>query len=121
MPVLPFIEDNEENIRSIIKSAKDAGADFIYPAFGVTLRNNQREWYFDRLKELFPGADLEKEYIKRYGNQYQCTSPQARKNCGRFFQKMCENNQILYRMPDIIHSYKKNYEMTQLSLFDSLL
>lgn len=117
MPVLPLLEDNEENILSIVKAAHETGANFIYPSFGVTLRNNQREWYFDRLKEQFPEQDLAAEYIKRYGNSYGCTSPRA-KSLWNLFSKECQRYGILYEMPDIIHSYKKNYEITQLSLFD---
>ncbi len=117
MPILPFLEDSEDNILSIIKAAHEAGANFIYPAFGVTLRNNQREWYFDRLREQFPDRDLVTEYMKRYGNNYQCTSPRSKK-LWQVFSKECERYGILYRMPDIIHSYKKNYQITQLSLFD---
>lgn len=117
MPVLPLLEDNEENILSIVKAAHETGANFIYPSFGVTLRNNQREWYFDRLKEQFPERDLAAEYIKRYGNSYGCTSPRA-KSLWNLFSKECQRYGILYEMPDIIHSYKKNYEITQLSLFD---
>ncbi|WP_124066814.1 radical SAM protein [Clostridium sp. E02] len=117
MPVLPFLEDNEDNIRSVIKEAHHAGANFIYPAFGMTLRNNQREWYFDRLKEQFPEQDLVTEYIKVYGNRYQCTSLRAKK-LWQVFAQECERYQILYRMDDIIHSYKKRYKVTQLSLFD---
>ena len=117
MPVLPFLEDHEENIRSIINAAKETGADFIYPAFGVTLRNNQREWYYDRLRELFPGEHLDEKYMKQYQNNYQCTSPKARK-LWQMFSEECEHSRILYKMPDIIHSYKKNYQITQLSLFD---
>jgi DNA repair photolyase len=117
MPVLPLLEDNEENILSIVKSAHETGANFIYPSFGVTLRNNQREWYFDRLKEQFPEEDLAAEYIRRYGNSYGCTSARA-KSLWSLFSKECQRYGILYQMPDIIHSYKKNYEVTQLSLFD---
>jgi len=117
MPVLPFLEDHEENIRSIINAAKETGADFIYPAFGVTLRNNQREWYYDRLRELFPGEHLDEKYMKQYKNNYQCTSPKARK-LWQLFSEECERGRILYKMPDIIHAYKKNYQITQLSLFD---
>lgn len=117
MPVLPFLEDHEDNIRSIITAAKEAGADFIYPAFGVTLRSNQREWYYDRLRELFPGENLAEQYMKRYGNNNQCTSPGARK-LWQVFSEECSRNRILYKMPDIIHAYKKKYQITQLSLFD---
>lgn len=117
MPMLPLLEDNEDNILSIVKAAHETGANFIYPSFGVTLRNNQREWYFDRLKEQFPEQDLAAEYIRRYGNSYGCTSPKA-KSLWNLFSKECQRYGILYQMPDIIHSYKKNYEVTQLSLFD---
>lgn len=117
MPVLPFLEDHEDNILSIVKAAHETGARFIYPAFGMTLRNNQREWYFDRLRELFPEQDLVSEYIRQYGNSYECTSPAARK-LWQVFSGECQRYGILYRMDDIIHSYKKRYAVTQLSLFD---
>ncbi len=117
MPVLPFLEDNEENILSIVKAAHETGARFIYPAFGMTLRNNQREWYFDRLREQFPQQDLVSDYIRQYKNSYQCASPKAKK-LWQVFSRECERYGILYRMKDIIHSYKKNYQITQLSLFN---
>lgn len=117
MPVLPFLEDNEGNILSIVKAAHDVGANFIYPGFGVTLRNNQREWYYDRLREQFPQQDLVGDYIRRYGNRYQCTSPKAGK-LWQVFSSECQRYGILYQMKDIIHAYKKKYEVTQLSLFD---
>ncbi len=117
MPVLPFLEDSEENVLAIVRRAHETGARFIYPAFGMTLRNNQREWYFDKLEEIFPGRNLAKQYMKRYGNQYECRSPRARTLWNKFTQE-CVKYGILYDMKDIIHSYKKNYEVTQLSLFD---
>ena len=79
MPVLPFIEDSRENVGEIIRKAKDAGARFIYPAFGMTLWGNQRAWYYRKLDELFPGEGLAEAYRKRYGDYYECTSPKARK------------------------------------------
>lgn len=117
MPVLPFLEDSEENIRAIVRQAHEAGAVFIYPAFGMTLRQNQKIWYFDKLKELFPEQDYVSKYVKAYGNSYRCTSPKARKlwNC---FTEDCTRYGILYNMKDIVHFYKSKYEMTQLNLFD---
>lgn len=35
MPVLPFLEDNVENVRAVAEAA-EAGARFVYPAFGMT-------------------------------------------------------------------------------------
>ena len=115
MPVLPFLEDTEENILSIIKLAHENGARFIYPAFGVTLRQNQREWFFNKLDEIFPS--IKEKYITQFGNSYECRSPKAKELWG-IFKKECDRLGILYKMEDIIKAYKKGYGETQLSIFD---
>jgi DNA repair photolyase len=115
MPVLPFIEDNEENIRSIINFAHENGAKFIYPAFGMTLRQNQREWYYNKLDIFFPG--IKEKYIRQYGNAYECPSPNS-KELWNLFKRECSRLGILYKMGDIIKEYKKGYEREQLSFFD---
>lgn len=117
MPVLPYLEDTEENVLSIVRRAHETGAKFIYAAFGMTLRNNQKEWYFDRLNEIFPGEQLPERYMKRYGNAYECRSPRARTLWNLFAQE-CQKYGILYDMKDIVHAYKREYQITQLSLFD---
>lgn len=117
MPVLPFLEDSKENVGEIIARAEDVGAKFIYPAFGMTLRGNQREWYYDKLERLFPGEGLAEKYSRQYGSYYECRSPKA-KGLWEYFVRECEKRGIVYRMQDIIHGYKKKYEITQLSLFD---
>ena len=115
MPVLPFIEDNLENVGEIVRRAKDAGARFIYPSFGVTLRGNQRVWYYQKLEELFPGQGLVEAYQKRFGEAYECRSPKAAK-LWAYFTEECEKRQILYRMEDIISQYKRPYRIEQMSL-----
>lgn len=115
MPVLPFINDNKENIVNIVRLAGKHGAKFIYPFFGVTLRSGQREYFYDRLEEGFPG--IKDRYINRYGDNYQCTSPNSRE-LYRIFAEECEKHKILYRMKDIIRAYKAGYEYKQLSIFD---
>ena len=115
MPVLPFLEDNEENIKGIIHKAHASGAKFIFPAFGVTLRQNQRDWYYEKLDEKFPG--LKQNYIKRFGNSYECVSPKA-KELWELFKTECEKHGILYRMKDIINSYKQSYIYDQLSFWE---
>lgn len=117
MPVLPFLEDQEENIRAIVRMTKEAGGRFIYPAFGMTLRGNQREWYFRKLEELFPGQNLPAKYIRAYQNRYECPSPRARALWNVFCAE-CESQGIRYRMKDIIHGYRRKYQNTQLHLFD---
>jgi DNA repair photolyase len=115
MPVLPFIEDHEENIRSIVQLGSEQGARFIYPAFGVTLRQNQREWFYEQLVKHFP--TMKEKYITQFGNAYECRSPKS-KELWRIFKKECDERGILYKMESIINAYKKGYESKQLSLFD---
>jgi DNA repair photolyase len=114
MPVLPFIEDNQENILGIVARAKASGVNFIFPGFGVTLRQNQRDWYYQKLDRHFPG--LKQRYIQLYGNTYDCHSPRARE-LWKLFQLECDRSGIVYRMDEIIRTYKKGYEIQQLSLF----
>ncbi len=116
MPVLPFIEDNVENIEEIIRLAHENGARFIYPAFGVTLRQNQRDWYYQKLDELFPA--VKEKYIKTYGSAYECRSPKAAA-LWELFQGKCGELGILYKMDEIIAAYKSGYRNAQLSLFES--
>jgi DNA repair photolyase len=115
MPILPFLGDNEENIRGIVRYAYECGAKFIYPAFGVTLRQNQRDWYYRKLDEHFPA--LKQKYIQQFGNAYECSSPKA-EVLRQLFQKECDSRGMLYRMGDIIKAYKHGYGDTQLSIFD---
>lgn len=114
MPILPFINDTEENIISIVRLAKENGAKFIYPAFGVTLRSNQRDYFFKMLDKSFPG--IKEKYIKTFGNNYMCNSPNARKLYNTF-AKECKRLGLLYKMNDIINGYKEGYNNEQLSLF----
>lgn len=115
MPVLPFIEDNEENILNIVRTAHECGVRIIYLAFGMTLRQNQRDYYYEKLDKLFPG--LSDKYRKYFGDRYNCVSPNAKK-LWRVFSSECDRFGILYNMKDIIKAYKKGYGNTQISFFD---
>lgn len=115
MPVLPFIEDNEENLLEIVRHAADSGARFIYTMMDVTLRGNQRQWFYERLDEQFPG--VRKKYEERYGESYACTPPRA-KELYEIFAHACKERGILYEMPEIIAASRAPYKVRQLSLFD---
>lgn len=119
MPVLPFIEDNKENIMAIVRRAAECGCNFIYPAFGMTLRQNQREYYYEKLTQLFPEENLVGKYRKQYGEYYECRVPGSA-GLYRMFAGECEKYGILYRMEDIIHAYKRNYGENQLNFLDMI-
>lgn len=109
MPVLPFIEDNENNILEIVKQAADSGARFIYPYFGVTLRHNQREYYYSKLDSIFPNMNYLRQYKSVYGESYECVVPNH-EELELLFQEKCNNYGILYRMSDIIQEYQTAYD-----------
>lgn len=112
MPILPFINDNERNLRGIVRRAKDAGAGFVSPSFGLTLRENQRDFYYDKLKERWPGLD--ERYRRTYGEKYSCDSPKA-KSLYYAFCDECVKQGMLYRMEDIISFYKQRREPHQMA------
>ena len=116
MPVLPFLEDSPENILGIVRRAKEAGARFIYPALGMTLRQNQRDWYFEKLETLFPGENLAERYRRRYGNSYECRCP-GLPALWKLFSEECDRLGILYQMKDIVRASRAGYAAEQISLF----
>lgn len=73
-PILPYINDTEENLRGILDYCFRAKVHAIISfGFGVTLREGNREFYYRMLDHYFPG--LKKKYIDLYGNAYICLSP----------------------------------------------
>lgn len=117
MPLLPFINDNEENIRNIIREAAKNGAKFVFTfAMGVTLRQNQRDHYFQQLLKLFPNEPLVKKYIETYGYSYECSSPNNHRLMNVYIEE-CKKHNLLYKMEDIVSAYKAPYSKEQLTLF----
>lgn len=114
MPILPFLEDNQENILSIVNQGAEVGAQFIYPGFGVTLRQNQREHYYRALDKTFPG--LKRQYETTFGDSYSCQARNA-KGLYEVFSKACQEKGIIYKMKDIIELYRGPYEKRQLKFF----
>lgn len=69
-PILPFINDTEENIRGILHYCIEAGVrGIICFGMGVTLREGDREYFYQALDRHFPG--LRKEYVRSFGNAYE--------------------------------------------------
>lgn len=114
MPVLPFISDNPKDIVAVLKASKAAGAKFVYPGMGVTLRDRQRDHFYAVLDKDFPG--LKEKYMKTFGDSYGCGANNA-KALYSLFARTCEEMGLLYKMKDIIHLYKAPYEQEQISFF----
>lgn len=103
-PVLPFITDNEKDIKELVRLASENGAKFIHTYMGITLRENQRDYYYEKLDENF--KELKEKYMKYYGDRYDCIAPNYKK-LYKVFTEECDKYGILYNMEDIIKAYKK--------------
>ena len=114
-PMLPYITDTEENVTEMVRLAHENGARFIFPMFGVTLRQNQRDYYYQKLDERFPG--LARRYRSVYRSNYYCISPNAKK-LRTLLESGCRKYGLLYKMEDIVAAYKKKEPaIEQLTLF----
>jgi len=114
-PVLPLITDKEEDIKLLVKLAYQSGVKFIHTYMGMTLRENQRDYYFEKLDQNFIG--LKEKYLKLYGNRYNCTVPNYKK-LYKIFTDECDKYGILYNMSDIIKAYKRDIkDNEQITLF----
>lgn len=92
----------------------EAGARFVYPAFGMTLRDQQREYYYQALEKGFPG--LAERYRRQYGPRYECPSPRA-KALWAALEERCRALGLLCRMRDITAAYQRGYGERQLTFF----
>ena len=116
-PVLPFINDTEENIRLILNECARVGVKGVIDfGMGLTLREGSREYYYAALDRHFPG--MKARYIRRYGNAYELASPKA-KELTDLFHRICEDNGML-SSPDECFRYMNQLpeKSPQMSIFD---
>ena len=118
-PILPYLNDAEENITKIIDVCHETGVKgIICFNMGLTLREGNREYFYDNLDKYFPG--LKERYINKYHDSYFINSPNNTKLMKLFHQKCSEYNMMHH--PDIIFKYLQTYQSNhgakQLSLFD---
>lgn len=98
-PILPFINDNKENIEGLLEMCKAAGVKGILTfGIGMTLRYGNREYYYKKLDELFPG--MKREYIQKYGSSYGLKSPRNRA-LSAIIKNFCKQNNMLYGVNEI--------------------
>ena len=118
-PFLPFINDTEENLRGLMGYCIEAGVYGIMNfGFGLTLREGNREYFYEQLDIHFPG--IKEKYIEVYGNSYEVASPDN-KRLMKIFTDLCEEHNIVYDKEELfryMREYKNKQIGTQLSLFD---
>lgn len=106
-PILPYINDTEENIRGILDyciEAKIKG--IIVFGIGLTLRNGNREYYYENLDKYFKG--LKEKYIREYGNSYEVIS-RNHKEIMKIIKETCDKHNIIYDVREVF-DYMRVFE-----------
>lgn len=118
-PILPFINDTEENLRGILNYCVEAKVyGIINFGMGLTLREGNREYFYKQLDRLFPG--LKGKYIAYYGNQYILPSPNEN-HLRKIFNQTCDKYHIVHdndKVFEYLRTYEEKDKCEQLSLFD---
>lgn len=111
VPILPYIEDTEENILDIVTKADYYGVKHIVPWIGMSLRDRQRDYYYKKLDQHFPG--IRQKYEKSFGDRYRCSARNAKK-LNYTLLNACNKHGISLKMP----TYQSKISAAQLSLLD---
>ena len=118
-PLLPFINDTEENLRGILAYCEEAKVRGILCfGIGVTLREGDREYFYSKLDQHFPG--LREKYHKKYGFTYEVRSDNHdalmaifRAECARLGITSDINEIFRY-----LHTFETKQRYEQMSLFE---
>lgn len=116
-PILPFINDSSENVGKILAECVRVGVKGIVCfGMGMTLRDGNREYYYEALDRHFPG--LKQKYMDTYGYSYEVTSPNAHQLM-RLFNDVCRKNGLL-STPDACFAYLRELpeKAEQMSLLE---
>lgn len=118
-PILPFLNDTEENVRGILEDCAGAGVyGVICFGMGLTLREGNREYFYQQLDRLFPG--MKERYVRAFGSRYVCESPDSRRLTALFHQfcrekGMVHDNREIFRY---LTAFEEKESPVQLGLFD---
>lgn len=120
-PLLPFINDTVANVQGILDACIEAKVHgILYFSAGLTLREGNREYFYQKLDEQFPG--IKQRYIKAFGNAYECGSPN-RKVLDALVKKTCTEHGMLFGPKacfEYLHTFNPKQREEQLSLSDWL-
>ena len=118
-PILPYINDTEENIRGILNYCKEAKVKGILCfGMGLTLREGNREYFYSKLDKHF--TYLKDKYIREFGNSYVINS-RNNYRLMKIFRDFCENEKIMYDYNKIfsyLNTFEEKETTKQLSIFD---
>ena len=117
-PVLPFINDTEENIAGILDYCTEARVrGIICFGMGLTLRDGNRQYFYSQLDRHFP--EMKEKYMRAYGTQYILSSPNS-KHLMELFHRHCAQHGMMHDPAQIfqyLNTLDAKQPCQQLSLF----
>lgn len=117
-PILPFINDTEENIEGLLSYCEEAKVyGIICFGMGLTLRSGNREYFYSRLNNLFPS--MAEKYRRIYGDNYIVSSPENARLM-ELFRKRCEKCGIVYdvdKLFEYLSTFEEKPKFEQMKLF----
>ena len=115
-PILPFINDTEENLQGILNYCVEAGVlGVLCFGMGLTLRDGNREYFYEQLDRLFPG--MKERYMREFGNSYICSSPRNGRLM-KLFHRTCEEAGIMHNNDEVfkdLNEFQEKQGGSQLS------
>ena len=117
-PILPYINDTQENIRAILDMCVEAKVRGVLCfGMGVTMREGNREYFYRQLDRHFP--HLKQRYIREFGNNYVVNSPKNNVLM-KLYHRTCSENGIMHSADEIfeyLHRFEEKNAPQQLSLW----
>lgn len=105
-PFLPYINDSEENINELLDYCIETNVKgIICFNIGLTLRDGNRQYFYKKLDESFPG--LKSRYIEKYGSNYVLESENNKELMDLFYKRTAKNN--ILNKPDDVFSYLRDF------------
>ena len=117
-PILPYINDTQENIRAILDMCVEAKVRGVLCfGMGVTMREGNREYFYRQLDRHFP--NIKQRYIREFGNNYVVNSPKNNELM-KLYHRTCSENGIMHSADEIfeyLHRFEEKNAPQQLSLW----
>jgi DNA repair photolyase len=116
MPIIPFLEDDDDNMENVIKQSYEAGADFLVFSPGLTLRDSQADYFLNKLKNS-KYKHIVKPLLELFRGQIYPPADYARKLHPKLL-RLCEKYNLPVRVKRWIPSdYRKwNYRISEILL-----
>lgn len=115
-PILPYINDTRANLQALLDACAQVGIrGIICFGMGVTMREGNREYFYQQLDRLFPG--MRAQYIRKFALQYELSSDRA-DMLMQLFINQCQRYGIEHRV-DANFAYLREFtpRATQTTLF----